>query len=293
MAGVVREIWRYPAKSMLGDRVERAELLGHGMVGDRMWAVRDGVRGGIRGAKKISGLMRLSARYLVEPDGSLPPPPIEIRLPDGTVTGSQQSDVDARLSDALGHPVALEALRPAADVEHFRRGRPDSDDLLAELRGIFGREDDEPLPDMAGMPETIFEHESPPGTYYDVFPIHLITTSSLAHLAALAPESNIDVRRFRPSVVIDTGDDPNDGWVEQTWIGRSLRVGTAELAVVMACPRCVMPTRAVGELAEDRSVLRRIVRDANQNFGVYATVVRPGTIAVGQTVRLGDGRATE
>ncbi|HMT61830.1 MAG TPA: MOSC domain-containing protein, partial [Microthrixaceae bacterium] len=175
----------------------------------------------------------------------------------------------------------------------FRRGRPDSDDLLAELRGIFGREDDEPLPDMAGMPETIFEHESPPGTYYDVFPIHLITTSSLAHLAALAPESNIDVRRFRPSVVIDTGDDPNDGWVEQTWIGRSLRVGTAELAVVMACPRCVMPTRAVGELAEDRSVLRRIVRDANQNFGVYATVVRPGTIAVGQTVRLGDGRATE
>ena len=44
MAGVVREIWRYPAKSMLGDRVERAELLGHGMVGDRMWAVRDGVR---------------------------------------------------------------------------------------------------------------------------------------------------------------------------------------------------------------------------------------------------------
>ena len=66
MAGVVREIWRYPAKSMLGDRVERAELLGHGMVGDRMWAVRDGVRGGIRGAKKISGLMRLSARYLVE-----------------------------------------------------------------------------------------------------------------------------------------------------------------------------------------------------------------------------------
>ena len=115
MAGVVREIWRYPAKSMLGDRVERAELLGHGMVGDRMWAVRDGVRGGIRGAKKISGLMRLSARYLVEPDGSLPPPPIEIRLPDGTVTGSQQSDVDARLSDALGHPVALEALRPILD----------------------------------------------------------------------------------------------------------------------------------------------------------------------------------
>ncbi len=65
MAGVVREIWRYPAKSMLGDRVERAELLGHGMVGDRMWAVRDGVRGGIRGAKKISGLMRLNLLYML------------------------------------------------------------------------------------------------------------------------------------------------------------------------------------------------------------------------------------
>lgn len=283
-AGHLDQIWRYPAKSMLGEPLDRAELLAGGIPGDRGWAVRDEVRGGIRGAKKIPGLMRLAARYLTEPESGAPPPPIEIRLPDGRITASNRDDVDATLSDALGHPVTLWPLQPATDLDHYRRGAPDSDDLLTELRDIFGRVDDEPLPDVSWMPPEIFEFESPLGTYFDVSPVHILTTASLAALAGLAAESAVDVRRFRPNLVIDTAEE--SGWVEQSWIGRSVRIGTAVLDIVGPCPRCVMTTRPVGDLPADTMVLRRIVRDADQNLGVYATIRTPGVIANGDEVRV-------
>ena len=58
----IEQIWRYPVKSMIGGTVDAADLDPQGIVGDRTWAVRDQVRGGIRGAKVLGGLMRLSAR---------------------------------------------------------------------------------------------------------------------------------------------------------------------------------------------------------------------------------------
>ena len=74
----VEQIWRYPVKSMIGGTVEAADLDAEGIVGDRTWAVRDQVRGGIRGAKILGGLMRLSARYADGVDG-----PVVIAHPDG------------------------------------------------------------------------------------------------------------------------------------------------------------------------------------------------------------------
>ena len=68
----------------------------------------------------------------------------------------------------------------------------------------MGREDDEPLPDFSVFPPTIGEFESPPGTYYDAWPLLVMTTSALDALAAAVPDSVVDVRRFRPSIVIDT-----------------------------------------------------------------------------------------
>ena len=286
----VAQVWQYPVKSMIGVEVPRARITADGMVGDRGWAVRDEVRGGIRGAKKIGGLMRFAARY--PGDGF---DEVEIVLPDGEVISSSQPDADARLSQALAHHVTLWPLQPADQLDHYRRGRPDSDDPIAELREIFGREADEPFPDFSIFPPVIMEFESPPGTYLDAFALMIMTTSALRSLAQALPDSVIDVRRFRPNLVIDTGDEP--GHPEFGWVGRQLHVGnaggagegtvgaTVVLDVPAACPRCVMVTRDVTtDVPADRAVLRHIVRELDQNLGVYAAVASGGVVAPGDPV---------
>ncbi len=277
----VSELWRYPVKSMVGETVETIRLVELGVVGDRTWAARDLERGGIRGAKKIGALMKLGGRDLG--DGN-----VEISLPDGSVVRTSDPDVDERVSAAIDHPVSLEPLRPADDLDHYRRGAPDSEDIEAEMRGIFGREADEPFPDFSVFPPIIAEFESPPGTYYDAFPLMVMTTAALAALGRALPESNVDVRRFRPSLVIDTGDDGRDastpGHPEFDWSGRRATVGTATIEFGSPCPRCVMVTREIdGRIPADRAVLRHIVRDLDQNLGMYATVVEPGVVRVGDT----------
>lgn len=277
----ISQIWQYPVKSMVGVSVPSASLDTSGLVGDRTWAVRDEVRGGIRGAKKIGALMQLAARFDGAGNG------VVITLPDGGEVHSSDADAAARVSAALDHEVTLWPLQPADDLDHYRRGAPDSDDMMAELHGIFGREEGEPLPDFSIFPPEIMEFESPPGTYLDAFPIMFMTTSALRSMQQALPDSAIDVRRFRPNFVIDTGDDT--GHPEFGWVGRRVAIGSAVLDVPAACPRCVMVTRRIDDgVPMDRGVLRHIVRDLDQNVGVYATVATPGTFSVGDEVRLLD-----
>ena len=265
---------------MVGQQTPSIEVAPQGFLGDRLWAVRDELRGGIRGAKKFDALMRLRAE--ISESGST-----IVVFPDGTELTAGDPALDARLSIELGHTVSLQALPPATELEHFRRGQPDSEDLLTELRAIFGREEDEPLPDLSVFPPEIIEFESPPGTHHDAFPLMIMSTSALRSLSLSLPDSTIDVRRFRPSLVIDTGDD--EGHPEFDWVGRHLQIGDVELAIGATCPRCVMVTREISEaLPEDRAILRHIVRDLDQNVGVYATVVSPGAIKEGDTVTLLD-----
>src|SRR5512132_46304 len=285
--GSIESVWRYPAKSMMGDSFPSMPVDEHGVIGDRAWAVRDEVRGGIRGAKKIGDLMRLHARYVEEPRPGGSPQPIEVTAPDGRRARSDDVDVHECLSQFLDHRVTLCPLRPAEDLDHYRRGAPDTDDVGAEMRAMFGREPDEPLPTFEGIPlDVLVEYESPPGSYFDAFPVHMVTDRSLATLAALAPESEFDVRRFRPNVVVAVEPDVAGDFPEQSWIGQRLGVGDAELEVTAACPRCVMVTRDLVDLPADRRVLRTIVRHADQNIGVYANVVRSGTLQTGAAVTL-------
>jgi MOSC domain-containing protein len=281
--GTVSEIWRYPVKSMVGERIQQARVGALGIAGDRGWAVRDEVRGGIRGAKKIAGLMRCAARYLDDPTADRIPTP-EITLPNGDVLRADASDAAARLSAALGTTVTLWPRRPADDLDHYRRGAPDHEDMETEMRSVFGRTPDEPLPDFTVFPPELFEFESPLGTYFDAFPLLIVTTASLRHLQARAPSSRIDVRRFRPNFVVDTGDD--DEFLERTWGGRRLRVGDVVLALTVPCPRCVMITLPTADLPKDPAILRTVVRDGDQNLGIYATVETPGLVRAGDPVTL-------
>jgi len=266
-------IYQYPVKSMMGGVVPSAMLTIEGMAGDRAWAIRDEELGCVRGAKKIGALMRFAAAHDV--DGG-----VTITLPDGSVVYSGEADVNASLSAALGQNVSLWPLQPATDLDHYRRGPGVSDDIMVELRDMFGREEDEPLPDFSKFPPELGEFESPPGTYLDAYPLMLMTTSALRTLTASLPESVIDVRRFRPNLIIDTGDQP--GHPELDWVGRTFSLGGAVIEMVATCPRCVMVTREIAPgVPADRAILRHIVRQLDQDLGCYATIVQPGEIRAG------------
>lgn len=111
----------------------------------------------------------------------------------------------------------------------------------------------------------------------------IMSTQALAALAAAVPGSNMDVARFRPSMVVDTGGEP--GHPEFGWTGRRARIGTAEIEFLDPCPRCVMVTRKINdEIGEDRAVLRHIVRDLDQCVGVYARITSPGVVRAGDRI---------
>ena len=273
------QIWTYPVKSMVGETVSSCELNDLGIVGDRIWATRDLERGGIRGAKKIGGLMQFSAERV---DPALRT--VKITAPNGESFLTNEADSSEKLSSLLGHRVVLEELPDVSDVEHFRRGPSDTDDVLAEMRAVFGRTEDEPLPDFSIFPPEVMEFESPVGTHHDCFPLMVMTTSALAAMKAAVPDSVVDVKRFRPSLVVDSGD--ADGHPEFQWKNKHIAIGSAVIEILDPCPRCVMVTRAINnDIPEDRAVLRHIVRDLNQSVGVYARVLSPGKCSVGDEVR--------
>src|ERR1700755_3398263 len=117
--GHVAELWRYPVKSLGGTPVEQVDVSAGGMLGDRLWAVRDVERGVTASARQLPVLLTASARYLapVAPDaGPGNVPEVEISFPDGTVLSSADSDVHAKLSELAGRDVRLTALPPAEDT---------------------------------------------------------------------------------------------------------------------------------------------------------------------------------
>ncbi len=282
--GAIAEIWRYPVKSMVGERLDSTDLGARGLPGDRAWAVRDEVRGGIRGGKVIAALMRLSAAYPSAPAGEGSSPAV-ITLPDGSTCRTSDPDVNERLSRALDHAVSLWPLLPRDALDHYRRGEPTNPDFEQEMRAIFGRAPDEPLPDLSAFPPEIFEFESPLGTYFDAFPLLLMSTSSLRVMQSRHPESRFDVRRFRPNLLVDTS---GDGFPETAWAGRRLRIGAAELRLTLSCPRCVMTTHGFADLPKDPGVMRALVKETGGELGVYATVEVPGTVRRGDALVLLD-----
>jgi uncharacterized protein YcbX len=131
------------------------------------------------------------------------------------------------------------------------------------------------------LPVTLAGEESV--LHFDSAPVHLVTTASLRWLQAGLPDSRIDERRFRPNIVLEV---PGDAPVEQAWIGRTIRLGnSAVLRVSDSTERCVMTTFAQSDLPADARVLKRIGRDAGLQFGVYAEVLAPGTVACGDAFR--------
>lgn len=304
--GTVGELWRYPVKSMGGERLDCCPVGFAGLLRDRGWAVRDDVAGEIRGARHLPLLLQCTARSR-EPLTGERVPHVDITLPDGTLIGSDAPEVHARLSALLGRGVSLWPLQPASHTAHYRRayagarlmGQLSRSRLFrrvlrrllpytsweASARALLGREPDEPLPDFSQFPAALFEFTSPPGTYFDAYPLHLITTASLRTMARLKPDARWDVRRFRPNLVIATAAGV-EGLVEATWHGRTLRLGELVVHCELPTVRCAMTIQAQADLPKDPTVLRTIVREAGQQLGIYASTVQPGRVSVGAAVEL-------
>ncbi len=282
MTTTVSSLFRYPVKSLQGEAHSSLVFGERGARGDRVWAVRDEVRGGIRGGKKIPALMTLAARYpgAVAAEGSSP---ALITAADGSTRETGSTDINAWLSQQLDHPVTLWPLLPADALDHYRRGAPDSEDFEQEMRDMFARTEDEPLPDLEIFSEVI-EYESPPGTYFDAFPVLLLTQQSLESMARHRPESQFHVDRFRPNILLDMPDSEHP-FPEREWLGSRLQIGEVVLEAVGECPRCSMTTHGFGELPKDPGIMRALVQANNGNIGLYAKVVKGGTINIGDPLQ--------
>ena len=302
--GTIKEIWRYPVKSMAGQRLENCTVDPLGIPGDRGWAVRDEETKEITNGKRIPQLMMCAARYLAEPsNGEIPD--VHITFPNGTEIHSNDREINSRLSEVFGKSVSLWPLQPASDKDHYRR-RSASARLMApllrtsafrsmlpqvtklpglsnQLRGLFSRESNEPVPDISLLPVEVLEFTSPLGTYFDAYSVNVLTTASLKRMSTFNPAAIWDVRRFRPNFLIETADGLED-LLESEWSGKTLRLGTVELKGEIPCARCGMTTHAQDGLPKDPSVLRSIVKDANQNLGHYASVSKPGEVKIGDRV---------
>ena len=266
----VTNIYRYPVKSMMGEALRAVDIGEAGIPGDRGWAVRDEKRGGIRGGKKIPQLMTLGAK-----SGATAP---LITTPDGDSASASSEGINEWLSDKLNHPVTLWPLLPADQLDHYRRGAPDTEDFEQELRAVFGRLPEEPLPDLTGF-EELLEFESPPGTYFDAFPISIMSQQSLATMNQLEGESRFDVRRFRPNLLVDIPGTDHP-FPEQAWVGKTLSIGSVTLKIDMTCPRCSMTTHGFDDLPRDTEVMRKLVNHSDGNLGIYASVQSPGKISL-------------
>ncbi|BBK29977.1 hypothetical protein EDC65_4774 [Stella humosa] len=121
---------------------------------------------------------------------------------------------------------------------------------------------------------------------YDVRALHLVTTASLATLAERLPGSAVDLRRFRPNLVVDWPDRTLP-FPESEWpAGMELMIGGTRLRVLEPCRRCAFVTIPQPDLDLDPAILDQITRTNRADFGALLAVAEPGPIAVGDRATL-------
>ncbi len=267
LAGKVVALWRYPIKSMQGEQVPVALLAGGSLLGDRAFALLDRATGLVASAKNPDRWPRLlacQAAFVEPPTEGVALPPVRVTLPDGTSLLSEQPDCNRRLSQALGREVVLS--RATLSSPRLEQFWPQVEGLTSQPR--------------------VTEEALPPRTFFDLAPLHLLTTATLGRLANLYPQGRFDVRRFRPNLVVEPTGQAHD-CVEHRWIGQTLAIGEqVRLQITGACPRCVMTTLPQGDLPADLGILRTAARHNQVNVGVYASVLHGGTIRQGDAIRV-------
>jgi uncharacterized protein len=272
--GAVQELWRYPVKSMLGER--RGELLvtERGGLGDRAWALREPASGRIASAKKFPRLLEFRATYEVEPTLERPGV-IRIDAPGGRALYPDEKGASEAISEILGKPVRLES-----------QARSDEKTGIDPATVFAGVPVEEMKPEWT--PETMPDYfQLKKDTFFEIGSVFVLASGSVGHLHALqGGTARIDSRRFRPNVYVHTAPDP-EGFVEDGWVGGTLVLGDSlVLGDLEPTLWCVTSTLAQEDLPRDPSILRTAAHHHGGCLGVYASVMRQGLVAVGDPVML-------
>ena len=291
VVGSVSALWRFPVKSMKGEQLEQSEVTTRGIVGDRAYALIETDTSKVVSAKSVKNFPSLfgcRATFIEAPQPDRPLPAVRIELPDGTSVASDSAELDSTLSRHFSRDVFLARAAPKdftidqfhPDLGHVAHSDHPNQVVDQKLGSAFFAE--------AGLVSPV-----PDGSFFDLFPITVLTTSTLKLLNQLEPQSRFDQRRFRMNVVVDSLE---EGFVENNWVGRELRIGTdVRLKIEVPDSRCVMTTLAQDELPKDIEILKGLARHNKIRVGkfgeypcagVYATVSVPGTVRQGDSVAL-------
>lgn len=264
----VLSLWRYPVKSMQGEEINSTYVTERGLLGDRAFALMDAEDGKTvtaKNPKKWPTMFRFRAAFTESPSFPSAMPSVKITTPDGTTISSSEPGLNDVLSETLGRAVVFAAQPPE---------KPHLDEYWPE--GVEG------LP----FSDHVTDENTLENTFFDLAIVHLLTTSTLDALRTAYPAGRFEARRFRPNIVIDAG---TEGYAENEWIGKTLAFGDEVLLEVTGpCPRCVMTTLPQSDLPRDIGILKTAVKENEAHVGVYANVIKNGTIRQGDTIRVVD-----
>ena len=236
-------------KGLRANHPQQVTVTATGIVGDRqMFFVDDHDR--LLSVTRTGALMGLRAEY----DAGM------LRV----------TDVDGPLD--LAGPVTLG--RPVTASFYGEHNVP-AREVTGPWNDLFGRLLERPA-------RLVFADE--PNGGCDEFPLTLLGDASVDELAGRSALPSVDARRFRMSIEF-AGAAPH---AEDTWDGRDVRVGDAVVRVRGPVPRCAAVNRHPDHGDTDLKALHLIrayrpplPSGKSLYFGVYADVVTPGTIRIG------------
>ncbi|WP_327358527.1 MOSC domain-containing protein [Streptomyces sp. NBC_01304] len=268
---ILRSLHVYPLKSVQGDAPAEADVQPWGLAGDRRWMLVDG-EGRQVTQRPQPRLALVRARPQAGGAIALTAPgqePLTVSVPDPVRTVPVEVWQDK-----------VEAVPADEAAQAWFRSYLDTEVTLVHLDDPAVRR---PIdPEFARPGETV--------SFADGFPLLLTTVSSLDALNSLiaqgdhADEGPLPMNRFRPNAVVE-GTAP---WAEDDW--SRIAIGDVAFRVAKPCARCVVTTTDQDTGARGKEPLRTLARHRNHDaallFGQNLVPERPGTVRVGDTVRI-------
>ena len=169
------------------------------------------------------------------------------------------------LDDRTGEPLPTHVRTPAGEQLELR-----GEALAGEIAARHGK-----AVEMMNLKHGIFDDAM----------VSVITRATMEHISSDAGVE-LDTRRFRANIVLDTGDP--EPFQEDAWVGGRLVFGDGEpgpaVSVTTRDVRCAMINFDPDTAVQDARLMKTVVRLNENNAGVYGTVVQTGTLRVGQAV---------